>query len=216
VTDLRPLLSASDSSALLVIQVDTKSAAEAARGWAEAGLTVRMTRGQKMRTVEGLFDEMAAALQFPYYFAENWTAFSECLADMDWLPMTVGIVILVFDAAEVLADAAEVELGVLVRLIETARRAYSEPVELGEWWDRPAVPFHVVLHSTCIPRRRMYLVYRPDGRRQAPRSGTSLRQWGQPRRAEPPDSPHQLPQEGPPDDYWALRADLDHVMDLAL
>ncbi len=101
-----------------------------------------------MRTVEGMFDEMAAALQFPYYFGENWPAFDECLADMDWLPMNVGIVILVYDALEVLTDAAETELAVLVRSVGAAHSSYSEPIELGEWWDRPAVPFHVVLHST--------------------------------------------------------------------
>jgi hypothetical protein len=100
-----------------------------------------------MRTVERLFDEMAAALQFPYYFGENWPAFAECLADMEWLPLAVGIVVLIYDTTEVLSDAHEVEFAVLVRLIEAARREYSVPLESGEWWDRPAVPFHVVLHS---------------------------------------------------------------------
>lgn len=147
-SDPRLLLSVSDSSALLITEVDAKSVAEAVMGWRDAGLTVRSVRGRKMRTVGGLFDEMAAALQFPYYFGENWPAFDECLADMDWLlPVNAGIVILVYDALEVLADAEETELTVLVRSIEAARRSYSEPIELGEWWDRPAVPFHVVLHS---------------------------------------------------------------------
>jgi hypothetical protein len=146
-SDPRPLLLVSDSSALLVSEADARSSAEAVLGWRDAGLTVRTVRGRKMRTVEGLFDEMAAALQFPNYFGENWPAFDECLADMDWLPMTVGIAVLVHDAADVLADAAEVELEVFVRSIEAARSAYSEPIESGEWWDRPAVPFHVVLHS---------------------------------------------------------------------
>jgi Barstar (barnase inhibitor) len=148
-SDPRPLLSVSDSSALLVIEADAKSSAEVVLGWRDAGLTVRAVRGRKMRTVEDMFDEMAAALQFPNYFGENWPAFDECLADMDWLPMNVGIVVLVHDAADVLADTAEVELGVLVRSIEAARSAYSEPIESGEWWDRPAVPFRVVLH--CLP-----------------------------------------------------------------
>jgi Barstar (barnase inhibitor) len=63
-----------------------------------------------MRTVERLFDEMAAALQFPYYFGENWPAFAECLADMEWLPLAVGIVVLIYDTTEVLSDAHEAAL----------------------------------------------------------------------------------------------------------
>lgn len=146
--DPRPVLSVQDSSAFLIVTADAKFVAEASSGWRESGLTVRIVRGRKMRTVETMFDEMAAALQFPSYFGENWPAFYECLPDMNWLPMTVGIVILIHDAAEVLADVAEVELATLVRSIETASSAYSEPIDLGEWWDRAAVPFHVVLHST--------------------------------------------------------------------
>jgi hypothetical protein len=134
----------------MVIEADVASVAEAAMAWRDAGLTVRSVRGRKMRTVQGLFDEIAAALQFPYYFGENWAAFSECLADMDWLPMTVGIVILAYDAVEVLADAAETELAPLIRSIEAARRTYSKPIESGEWWDRAAVPFHLALHSTHV------------------------------------------------------------------
>ena len=61
--------------------------------------------------------------------------------------MNAGIVIVVFDPADVLADAADVELAVLVRAIAHAAETYSQPIESGEWWDRPAVPFHVVLQS---------------------------------------------------------------------
>lgn len=146
-SDPRPLLSVSEASALLLVDAGVKSVADAALGWTDAGLTVRIARGRKMRTVERLFDEMAAALQFPYYFGENWDAFDECLADMDSLPLSAGIVVLIYDATEVLSDVDEAELAVLVRLIEAARSAYSVPIESGDWWDRPAVPFHVVLQS---------------------------------------------------------------------
>jgi hypothetical protein len=134
-------------ASLLLLESETKAAADAAWGWREAGLTVRTVRGRKMRTVDGLFDEFAAALQFPYYFGQNWAAFDECFADMDWLPMNVGIVVLVLDPGDVLADDAEEDLGVLVRLMTRAAETYSQPIDSGEWWDRPAVPFHVVLQS---------------------------------------------------------------------
>ena len=97
-SDPRSLLSVSEASAYLVMEADAGSAANAVLGWADAGLTVRTVRARKMRTVERLFDEMAAAM---------------------------------------LSDAVDVELSVLARLIESARREYSAPIELGEWWDRP-------------------------------------------------------------------------------
>ena len=75
----------SEASSLLAMESDVRSAAEAVARWQDAALTVRTVRGRKMRTVGRLFDEMAAALQFPHYFGENWPAFDECLADIDWL-----------------------------------------------------------------------------------------------------------------------------------
>src|SRR5262245_41285350 len=42
----------------------------------------RVVRGVKCSTATKLFDEFAAALQFPDYFGENWDAFSDCFADL--------------------------------------------------------------------------------------------------------------------------------------
>lgn len=143
--DPRALLEIHGSSPLMLLRGDPKRAAEEVRGWGEAGLTARLVRGRKMRTVSKLFDEVSAALQFPYYFGENWPAFDECLADMDWLPLRVGVVVVVVDAAEVLSDEPAAELTTLVRAIAHASEAYAEPIDSGEWWDRPPLPFHVVL-----------------------------------------------------------------------
>ncbi|WP_273544069.1 barstar family protein [Cellulomonas fulva] len=131
----------------MLLRADQRRATEESWGWREAGLTVRHVRGRKMRTVGGLFDEVSAALQFPYYFGENWPAFDECLADMDWLPLQVGIVVTVLDAVEVLSDEPSAELGTLARTIAHASETYAEPIASGEWWDRPALPFHVVLQA---------------------------------------------------------------------
>ncbi len=63
---------------------------------------IRVVRGAKAETTAALFDEFAAALQFPPYFGENWPAFDECLADLEWLPAAEHVVV-VADAARVLA-----------------------------------------------------------------------------------------------------------------
>ncbi len=46
---------------------------------------IRFVRGHKMKTTQSLFDEFSAAMQFPYYFGENWDAFRDCLLDLEWL-----------------------------------------------------------------------------------------------------------------------------------
>jgi hypothetical protein len=100
-----------------------------------------------MCTYEGLFDEFAATLQFPWYFSENPDSFDECMTDLSWLPPQSGYVIVVTDPSEVLADAGLDALTWLVSSLSRAHRQWARPVELGEWWDRPAVPFNVLLQS---------------------------------------------------------------------
>jgi len=121
-------------------------AADAALGWAEAGLTVRVVRGRKMRSYQALFDEFAAALQFPWYFGENGNAFDECLTDLAWLPVQAGYVIMVDNPGAVLADAQDEALEWLVGSLRRATEEWATPIVRGESWDRPSVPFHVVLH----------------------------------------------------------------------
>jgi len=64
---------------------------------------VRFVRGNKMRGVDGLFDEIAAACQFPWYFGENWPALAECLGDLDWINSS-HFVLIITRFPEVLAD----------------------------------------------------------------------------------------------------------------
>ena len=154
-SDIRVLLEIPVEPAILVLEGEPSNAGNATFGWTEARLTVRTVRGKKMRTTQSLFDEMAAALQFPYYFGGNWPAFDECLSDMEWLLPTSGIVIMIRDAVEVLADDSDEALAALVRTFAAATATYGQPIDLGEWWDRSALPFHVVLQATATARRHL-------------------------------------------------------------
>jgi hypothetical protein len=136
----------------LLFTADRHAIGTALLGWVRDGLTPRAVRGRKMRTLAGLFDEFAATLQFPLYFGENKDAFDECIAEMDALPAGAGYVVVITDYVvvitepdQVLADAAVGDLAWLVDSLANAAEAWARPIDLGESWDRPAVPFHVVL-----------------------------------------------------------------------
>src|SRR4051794_36382752 len=90
-------------------------------GWQSQtdGRVVRFVRGTKCKNVLSLFDEFSAALQFPYYFGENWNAFNECITDLDWLDAR-SFVLVVLDAAALLMDEPESSSS-LMRILRSAR-----------------------------------------------------------------------------------------------
>lgn len=95
----------------------------------------RELRGVKMRTVAGVFDEFAAAFQFPYYFGENKDAFDECLRDLDeFVGEAPGYVAIVRDSTELLIQ-------------RPAERAWFVAAmnDCAAHWSRRGVRFRVVL-----------------------------------------------------------------------
>jgi hypothetical protein len=87
---------------------------------------VRVLRGRKMRSAADLFDECAAALQFPYYFGENWDSFDECMRVV-CLPAASAYVFVLHDALAVLAGAGADQLDILIDLLIGAASDASEP-----------------------------------------------------------------------------------------
>lgn len=81
---------------------------------------VRKIRGKKSQTIDDLFNEVSAALQFPYYFGENWAAFNECLYDLDWLPGEAYI-LMFSDANLLLQHEADAAFRVLMSVLTEAR-----------------------------------------------------------------------------------------------
>ncbi|MGH9526411.1 MAG: barstar family protein [Terriglobales bacterium] len=84
-------------------------------------MALRTVRGGKMRTRREALDEMAAALQFPWYFGENWDALDECMQDLEWLGAK-HVVIAVGDASELLADAPERDRETFAGVMKRAAR----------------------------------------------------------------------------------------------
>jgi len=109
-------------------------------------VVVRFLRGQKMQTASQLFDEFAAALQFPHYFGENWNALLECLTDLEWLP-DGACVLLILDGTQLLAREAEESLAVFFDFLAVAADEWTA-AEKGPLEPAPR-PFHVVFQ--CAP-----------------------------------------------------------------
>lgn len=141
------LLQVPSSAAIRLAELTASDADDRLNVWRRAGLLSVRVRGRRMRSTDGLMAEMSAALQFPHYFGENWAALDECLSDMDWLLPTKAIVVLVGEPSDVLRDEPIDELQALVKAISNASETYNSPIAEGEWWDRPAVPFHIVLQT---------------------------------------------------------------------
>ncbi|MBL0312343.1 MAG: barstar family protein [Holophagaceae bacterium] len=97
----------------------------------ERGLETRWLRASKMRTAKALFDEFAAALQFPPYFGENWDALDECLNDLDWLEGD-GAALFIMNADQLLQDAPPDEGRILFEILQAAESN---------------LPFHIVLQA---------------------------------------------------------------------
>lgn len=114
---------------------------DAVRGFESVAPTMlaRIIRGSRCTTKADLMNELAAALQFPPHFGENWDALNDCLCDPHWLSGS-GVMIGILDANRVLERGETDELSTFVSVLEAA----------GDHWTGGRKPhsFHVVLHAT--------------------------------------------------------------------
>jgi RNAse (barnase) inhibitor barstar len=118
---------------------DAVAAIEAA---APGRVAARIVRGRKATTKAAFLDEAAAALQFPYYFGNNWDAFYDCVTDLSWLHAESGVVC-VADAGHLLENAPGRDVDSLVEVMcEALRTVNDQGRALGP------KALHVVLHTT--------------------------------------------------------------------
>src|SRR5215471_13238066 len=131
-----------------LLAVTPSSLADLIFGWTEKHpqCAIRRLRGQKCSDVARFFDEIGAALQFPYYFGENWDAFWECITDLSWLWRPCSLIVV--DRADLLLRESPDGFTTFIRLMHDAA---------GYWRDHPAdfdgelrpAPFHTLL--ACPP-----------------------------------------------------------------
>jgi RNAse (barnase) inhibitor barstar len=96
----------------------------AAAGKHHAKMILRRVRGWKAKTTAALFDELAAAFQFPSYFGENWNALNDCLTDLAWLPGDV-YVLLIERAGDLLASESPQEFQTCSEVLANVSKEWS-------------------------------------------------------------------------------------------
>lgn len=138
--DVDRLLSPSGGHALALAAASPGEVAVLRYRLPARGCVVRELRGRKMATVSALFDEFAAALQFPYYFGENKDAFDECMRDLgDFLGVATGYILVIRDCERVLSAEADQRAW-----FYEALRLYAR-----EWEARGSAVFRVVLQGVA-------------------------------------------------------------------
>jgi RNAse (barnase) inhibitor barstar len=100
--------------------------------------------GSQMRDWPSAYDCLSEAFELPDYFGRNLNALSECLSDQDVLQGT-AFVVCIARAPEALVNANSDALAGLLDTLQIVADELSEPIDEGQQWDRPAIPFHVLL-----------------------------------------------------------------------
>ncbi len=139
-----------------VVRADLESTTVAASLTAagNVGIVVELD-GSATTTSETLFAAFAHILKFPDYFGANWPALKDCLTDLDWLPAD-SYVVVVRNSDQLLA-AEPIERSSLLKAMVSTGEEWAAAVELGEWWDRPPRPFHLVLDQGVVVWPRVLL-----------------------------------------------------------
>jgi hypothetical protein len=114
---------------------------------------LRYVKGKKCRNTQTLFNEFSAAFQFPYYFGENWPAFSECMNDLEWLPGdSYGLFI---DNTDQIMTS---RIGYILNGMDQFRYFFEIMLATVQEWTQgrnydsfpvPPTPFHMIMHCTA-------------------------------------------------------------------
>jgi len=100
-------------------------------------------RGNKSPDDPRFFDELAAAVQFPYYFGENWDAVWDCITDLNWVRGSSFL--LIFDSAQHLLSESDRGFQILLEVLTHAHdRWHREFADFGTHGRQP-IAFQSVL-----------------------------------------------------------------------
>lgn len=110
----------------------------------------RIIRGKRCKEQQSLLQEWASALQFPYYFGHNWSAFDECISDLSWLPGKEYVIFITNFEKVLLKNPSD--LSIFLSLLKDAAQGWKDPTSqsISGRWTMESIPFHIVFH--CEPQ----------------------------------------------------------------
>jgi len=109
------------------------------------GTHIVVLEGNAMSSTDDFYNELIDKLRLPGYFGRNLNALDECVTDLEWLDLEgQPVVVIIRDAELVLRSDREMFEG-FIDVMRNAGEEWSNEVAEGNEWDRPAVPYHVVL-----------------------------------------------------------------------
>jgi hypothetical protein len=106
-------------------------------------LVIRMNADLMMDT-HNFYAELISKLKLPSYFGKNLNALNECITDLEWLNAN-GYLFIIENSQNILINEDDSKLEGFIDTLFYAGEEWSKPIEIGELWDRPALPFHVIL-----------------------------------------------------------------------
>ena len=81
-------------------------------------------------------------MQFPYYFGNNWDAFSECLNDLEWFT-DKNLIIFISNIQNVLQNEEATQFTIFIRILTDA---------INEFTAKETI-LKIVLHTTDVSQK---------------------------------------------------------------
>ena len=83
------------------------------------GACLFVMNGEKMKSLNGFYNELTKVLKFPDYFGRNFNALDECMSDLEWLDFS-ACVLVVTDVQLVFEDESSDLIDGLIEIFENA------------------------------------------------------------------------------------------------
>lgn len=109
--------------------------------WKESktGTYISYLRGKHCKTEDDFLIQVAASFQFPDYYGENWSAFDECIQDLEWLNFP-KILVVFDDFSKAFCNQPSIQNMLQDRVVEYFGRA-------AEYWESEGKRLEVWLNN---------------------------------------------------------------------